>query len=421
MATEVTVPPVEPPAPAVPSRWALILAVLGPGLIVMLADTDAGSVITAAQSGAQWGYQMVLPQLILIPILYVIQEITIRLGMVTGEGHGSLIRRFFRLRWALLSASTLFLSSIGALITEFAGIAGVGELFHVSPWFTIPLATVLLIGVAIAGSYTKAERIGIAVGLFELAFIPAAIMAHPSGRALWQGLQVMPLNNAHYVFLLAANVGAVIMPWMIFYQQGAVVDKQLRPEHLPIARVDTAIGAAVTQIIMIVVVVALAAAVAHRHTDPALDTVGEIAAGLLPVIGWTGAKVLFGLGVLGAAFTAALVSSLAGAWGISEVFGWKHSLSDPVPHAKHFYWIYSLAHIAGATLVLASINLVALTVDAEVMNAMLLPIVLGFLLLLEAKVLPVQYRMKGIYKYIVWSLSAIVISFGLYMGVITIL
>lgn len=421
MASEVTVPPVKPVAPATAGRWALMLAVLGPGLIVMLADTDAGSVITAAQSGAQWGYEMVLPQLILIPILYIIQEITIRLGMVTGEGHGSLIRRHFGLRWALLSASTLFLSSIGALITEFAGIAGVGELFHVSPWCTIPLATALLIGVAVAGSYTKAERIGIGVGLFELAFIPAAIMAHPSGQALWQGLQVLPLNNPQYVFLLAANVGAVIMPWMIFYQQGAVVDKRLRSEHLPMARVDTAIGAIVTQTIMIVVVVALAAVVARLHTSPELNTVGEIAAGLLPVIGWTGAKVLFGLGILGAAFTAALVSSLAGAWGISEVFGWKHSLSDPVPHAKPFYWAYSLAHIAGAGLVLASINLVALTVDVEVMNAMLLPIVLGFLLLLEAKALPVRYRMKGAYKYTVWSLSAVVIGFGLYMGAITIL
>lgn len=399
----------------------MILAVFGPGLIVMLADTDAGSVITAAQSGAQWGYAMVLPQVILMPILYFIQEITVRLGAVTGEGHGSLIRRHFGMHWALLSASTLFLSSVGALITEFAGIAGVGELFNVSPWFTIPLATVLLIGVAVAGSYNKAERIGIAVGLFELAFIPAAIMAHPDIHRFWQGLRSLPLSNANYVRLLAANVGAVIMPWMIFYQQDAVVDKKILPAHLKIARWDTAIGAVITQIIMIVVIVALAAAVAHSHADPVLNTVGEIAAGLLPVIGWTGAKVLFGLGILGAAFTAALVASLAGAWGISEVFGWKHSLNDPVPHAKRFYWAYSLAHVAGAALVLVGFNLITLIIDVEVMNAILLPIVLGFLLVLEARVLPEQYRMKGIYKYVVWSLSAVVMLFGLYMGVITLL
>lgn len=403
------------------ARWQLLLAVLGPGLIVMLADTDAGSVVTAAQSGARWGYQMVLPQILLIPMLYFIQEITIRLGAVTGEGHGALIRRHFGLGWALLSATTLFLSSIGALITEFAGIAGVGELFHISRWFTIPLVTVLLIVVAVAGSYNKAERVGIAVGLLELAFIPAVFLAHPVAQDVWHGVLSVPIHQPDYVFLLSANVGAVIMPWMIFYQQGAVIDKGLGPQHLRLARWDTAIGATLTQLIMIAVVVVLAATLhATPHTPP-LDTVGEIAQGLEPYLGWGGTRILFGLGVLGAAFTAALVSSLAGAWGISEVFGWKHSLNDPVPHARLFYWMYSIAHIAGAVLVLASIDLVRLTVDVEVMNAMLLPIVLGFLLLLEAKSLPKPYRMRGFYKYLVWGLSTVVMLFGLYMMLVMLL
>lgn len=401
--------------------WRVLPVVMGTGLIVMLADTDAGSIVTAAQSGAQWGYRMVLPQLILIPILYFIQEITIRLGIFTGEGHGALIRKHFGLSWALVSASTLFLSSIGALIAEFSGLAGIGELFGVSRWFTIPLATLVLIGIALAGSYNKAERIGIAIGLFELAFIPAALMTHPNADQLWQGIKTLPLSEPKYVFLLAANVGAVIMPWMIFYQQGAVIDKELKPEHLKIARWDTAIGAVLTQIIMIAVVVALAATIGRAVADPKLDTVGQIAQGLVPFIGWTGAKVLFGLGVVGAAFTAALVASLAGAWGISEVFGWRHSLNDPVPHARIFYWLYSLAHVVGAVLVLASVDLVSLTVDVEVMNAMLLPIVLGFLLMLEARVLTAEQRMRGVWKYAVWSLSGAVILFGLYMGAIVLL
>ena len=118
------------------------LTLWGPGLVVMLADTDAGSIITASQSGAQWGYRMVLPQVLLIPILYVVQEMTLRLGIITGEGHGSLIRKQFGRRWALLSAGSLVLSAIGALITEFAGIAGVGELFGISRSVTIPTATV---------------------------------------------------------------------------------------------------------------------------------------------------------------------------------------------------------------------------------------------------------------------------------------
>src|SRR5579875_358603 len=161
---------VAPPAP--PSgrrRWAPagLLAVWGPGLIVMLADTDAGCLITAAQSGTQWGYAMVLPQLVLIPVLYMAQEITVRLGAITGKGHGELIREHFGTRWGLLSAVSLLASSVGALLTEFAGIAGVGQLFGVSKWVTIPVSTILLLAVAFTRSYRRVERIGIAVGLAE--------------------------------------------------------------------------------------------------------------------------------------------------------------------------------------------------------------------------------------------------------------
>ena len=141
------------------------LTLWGPGLVVMLADTDAGSIITASQSGAQWGYRMVLPQVLLIPILYVVQEMTVRLGIITGEGHGSLIRKQFGRRWALLSAGTLVLSAIGALITEFAGIAGVGELIGISRSVTIPTATVFLLALALSGRYSRVERVGLAIGL----------------------------------------------------------------------------------------------------------------------------------------------------------------------------------------------------------------------------------------------------------------
>ena len=176
--TDTSTRPAEP-AEAVGSRRGL-LRVWGPGLIVMLADTDAGCLVTAAQSGASWGYALLIPQLLLIPILFMVQEITVRLGIVTGKGHGLLIREHFGRGWGYLSAGTLLLSSIGALLTEFAGIAGVGELFGVSRWFTIPVATVLLLAVALLGRYRRAERIGILVGLGELAFIVAMVLAGPN-------------------------------------------------------------------------------------------------------------------------------------------------------------------------------------------------------------------------------------------------
>jgi Mn2+/Fe2+ NRAMP family transporter len=411
-----------PAAPArrgISRRWWLrlgFLAVWGPGLVVMLADTDAGSLITAAQSGAQWGYRMILPQVILMPILYVVQEITVRLGIVTRKGHGALIRERFGRWWALLSAGTLFASAVGALLTEFAGIAGVGELFGMSRLVTIPAATVFLIGLAMTGSYRRVERIGIAVGLAELAFFAAVVMSHPRIGAVARGLESLPVGNSSYLLLVAANVGAVIMPWMIFYQQGAVIDKKLSPGTIRQARQDTAFGSVLTQLIMIAVVIAVAATLGLHHPGAALNTVGQIAGALTPYLGHAGGTVLFGLGMLGAALVAAIVSSVAGAWGLAEVFGWKHTLNErPSRQTAKFYITYALAHIVGAILVLTSVDLISLSIDVMVMNAMLLPIVLGFLLALEARVLPEQWRMRGTRKHLTWSFCLLVMGFGLYM------
>jgi len=397
-----------------------LLAVWGPGLIVMLADTDAGCLITAAQSGAQWGYAMVLPQIVLIPILFMAQEIAVRLGVVTGKGHGRLIREHFGLGWGILSAGTLLVSAVGALLTEFAGVAGVGELFGISRWVTVPVCTAFLLGLAFTGSYRRVERIGIAIGLAELAFIPAMILARPSVHGLVRGLGTLPLGQQSYVFLLAANVGAVIMPWMIFYQQSAIVDKGLRQKALAAERRDTATGAVITQVIMIVVIIAFAATIfkAGRHTP--LSTVGQLAGALSPYIGPMASKMLIGAAVLGGALVAALVVSLAGSWGVCEVLGWRHSLNERLnrQNAK-FYLIYALAHVVGAGIVLASFDLVSLAVDVEVMNALLLPVVLGFLLVLERKALPPEHRMRGLYRLTCTALCVIVIGFGLYMVPVT--
>src|SRR5271169_4044110 len=294
-------------------RWLRfgMLAIWGPGLVVMLADTDAGSVITAAQSGAQWGYRMVLPQVILIPILYVVQEMTVRLGIVTGQGHGALIRARFGRGWAWVSAFTLFASAIGALLTEFAGTAGVGELFSVSRWLTIPVATAALLALTLTGSYRRVERIGIAVGAAELAFLVAMVMSGPHLNGLGSTL---PLRDPGYLLLLAANVGAVIMPWMVFYQQGAVVDKHLTATTIRQSRRDTAFGAVLTQVIMIAVVITVATTIGTHNPGASLNTVGQISEALTPYLGRVGGAVLFGVGMLGAALVAAIVASLAAAW-----------------------------------------------------------------------------------------------------------
>ena len=242
-------------------RWKQMLAIAGPGLVVMLADTDAGSVITAAQSGAQWGYKLLLLQAILIPILFIVQELTIRLGLVTGRGHGELIRECFGRGWAWLSVSTLVVSCLGALVTQFSGLAGVAQMFGVPVWLVLVMCITMISGMAYTGSYRSVERVAIMFGLFELVFLGVAWKAAPQMEQISSQLMALPLGNNNFLYLAAANIGAVIMPWMVFYQQSAVIDKGLKVEHLRVLRWDTAGGAVVTQMVMAAVLIAVSATI----------------------------------------------------------------------------------------------------------------------------------------------------------------
>ncbi|HQU16768.1 MAG: NRAMP family divalent metal transporter [Gammaproteobacteria bacterium] len=394
----------------------MFLLVAGPGLVVMLADTDAGSVITAAQSGARWGYRLLLLQVLLIPVLYVVQELTVRLGLVSGRGHGELIQERFGRGWAWLSVSTLVLACLGALISELSGMAGVGLLYGIPTWLTMLLTLALILTVVWTGSYHSVERIAILLGLFEFAFLWVAWRAHPEAARLVDGITHLPLGDPQYLYLAAANIGAVIMPWMVFYQQSAVVDKGLGPEQLRAARLDTAIGAVVTQVIMAAVLIAAAATIGRVRPDAALDTVQQIAAALTPYLGADAGRAVFAVGMSGAALVATLVVMLAAAWGLGEVTGYRRSLEHHPRDAPWFYGTFSAGLILGAIVVGSGINLVTLNVAVEVMNALLLPVVLGFLFLLAHKALPEPYRLRGAYAWIVGAVILVTAGFGVYAG-----
>ena len=397
-------------------NWRRTLAIMGPGLIVMLADTDAGSIITAAQSGAQTGYQLLLLQGLLIPILFVAQELTLRLGLVTGRGHGELIRARFGLGWASLSVGTLVLSCVGALLTELSGIAGVAQLFGVPAWIAMLLTVSFMILMIVTGSYRSVERIAILFGLFEFAFLLVAWKAAPSGAGMLREMRQLPLHDNTFLFLAAANIGAVIMPWMIFYQQSAVIDKGLTLGDLGIARFDTAIGAVITQVIMAAVLVATAATLHRDGVRSPLDNVPQIAGALTAFLGVAVGRVVFALGMMGAALVATVVVCLTAAWGLGEITGYKRSLEHHPLEAPWFYGIFSLTLVVGGVLVASGINLVNLSVAVEVMNALLLPIVLGFLYLLARTVLPEPYRLKGAYAWLVGGLMLVTAGLGVYAG-----
>jgi Mn2+/Fe2+ NRAMP family transporter len=399
------------------------LAVAGPGLIVAFADTEAGSITTAATSGAQFGMKLVLLQLLLIVPLFVVQEMTVRLGTVTGKGHARLIREHYGLAWTWVSLGTMLLTNLAALVTEFIGVAGVALIFGIPAAPLVIASAVLLVGIAFSGRYRRAEVMALGLCLLELLFIPAALAAHPDGGTLLREglLGAQPLGNRDYLLLVAGNIGAVIMPWMIFYQQSATVDKGLRVKDLGPARIDTAIGAILTQCIMVAVVVACAATLYVKHIS--VSDAAHAALALVPLTGSKIAGIAFGAGLLGAALLGALVVSLATAWAFGEAFAWPCSLNAHCLKAKRFYGLYAgMVAIAAGTVLVPHLPLVRVTIWVEAFNAFVLPIVLGFLLVMANDKRILGERVNSTLGNIVAVVVAVVcVGLGLWMGTLTLL
>ena len=396
--------------------WRRLPGVLGPGIVAMLADTDAGSLVTAAQSGAQWGYRLLWLQLVLIPVLYMVQELTVRLGAVTGESHAGLIRRHFGAFWAWVSVVTLVVACVGALLTEMGGLAGVGSMLGLPTWASMAMVVGALITVAVTGSYRSVERIALAAGAFEVVFIGVAIWAHPDLGDVSRQFVSIPATDSKYLFLVSANIGAVIMPWMVFYQQSSVVEKGLKASDIATERVDTAVGAVITQLVMGAVVITCAAALQHGGKAGSLDTVQQIADALTPVLGPAAGRIAFGIGFSGAAIVAAIVVTLTAARTLGELLGFGHSLDKPMGEAPWFYLVYAGVLVAGAAFIVGGADVVSLAVGVQVLNALLLPIVLGFLYLL-ARRLPEPFRLTGAYHGLVAIVIAVTVALGLYSGV----
>ena len=396
--------------------WKHLGAILGPGIVAMLADTDAGSLITASQSGAQWGYRLLWLQLILIPVLYIAQELTVRLGAVTGESHGALIRRHFGRFWAGVAVLTLVVACVGALLTEMGGLAGIGAMLNIPSWVTMAIVVGALTLMAVTGSFTGVERIALAAGAFEVVFVAVAIFAHPKAGEVARQFLAMPVTDTKYMFLVSANIGAVIMPWMVFYQQSSVVEKGMKPTDIATERVDTAIGAVVTQGVMAAVVIACAAALQHGGKAGHLDTVRQIADALTPVLGEAVGRVVFAVGFAGAAIVAAIVVTLTAARELGEFCGFGHTLDKPMGQVPWFYLIYFGVLVAAAAFIVGGVDVVSLAVGVQVLNALLLPIVLGFLYLL-ARRLPKPFRLVGAYRWVVATVLGITVALGLYSGI----
>jgi Mn2+/Fe2+ NRAMP family transporter len=378
----------------------------------MLADADAGNVVTAAQAGAMWSYRLLPLVLLLIPALFMVQELAVRLGLATGLGFGELVRQRFGPAWAWLCGGVLAVAVFGSLVTEFTGIAGIGELYGVPRAVSLLLAGGCLLAVVLTGAYRRVERIAIAIGLLELAFLFVAWRAHPGGAAMLADLSDLPLGDASFLYLAAALVGATFNPWMIFYQQSAVAGRGLRWPDRAAARWDTAVGAALTQVVTAAVLVA-AAATLGGGSAAALDSVGRISEALTPFLGLQVGRLLFSAGVLGAAMVAAIVCSLALAWGIAEIAGQRRAPGGAVPRNRWFQAVYAAGVVGSGGLTWWAPNLVRLNIATQVANAVLLPVLVGTLVVLAATVRPVGNRLRGWYLLLVTAVCTALAALGL--------
>jgi Mn2+/Fe2+ NRAMP family transporter len=390
-----------------------VVAALGPGLLVMLADTDAGNIITAAQAGTRWGYRLMPLPVLLMPMLFMVQELAARLGLHTGRGFGELVRRHFGHAWAWTAAAGLAVATIASLITEFDGIAGIGELYGVPRWLVLPLLAVGLVGIVLSGEYRRVERIAIAIGGFELVFFIVAKVAHPHAADMLRDIVRQPVGDSEYRYIAAALVGATFNPWMIFYQCSAVVEKGLGPADHTTARWDTALGAMVTQLVTASVLVATSATLGRSGSGAGLDSVGAISRALTPFLGGITGRLVFSLGVAGASVVAAIVCSLAFAWGIGEVAGKRHALERQPRDSLWFCLLYAGCVLGSAAVVQLAPDLVSLSVAAQAVNALLMPVLVALLIALAATVLPAAVRLRGWYLAVVGAVCTLVSGAGL--------
>ena len=359
------------------ARW---LRVVGPAWVVMLADVDAPSVITAGKGGTESGYALLLPVFAIVPGLFLVQEMTARLALVTGKGHVELVRSRYGRGWAAVSVLGMAVINFVAYVAEFAGIALGAAIVGIPAPVAIVAALSIHASMVLTGSYTWFERFALALSLALFSFVVLAVAGRPDLGHLVSDLSPLPGDVPHdYFALVVAMVGASIMPWMLFYQQSASVQKQLTRDDLHGSRVETLVGAFASQALMAAIVIAAAAAMQSAAPVAAsAKNLAELPEGMARLADG-GAGGLIAVGLIGSGLLALVVVSLSAAWGIAELMGWPHSLDLKPNQARRFYGVYLVEVIPAAAVVLISSDFVRLCVGAMVFNVVVLALPLAFL------------------------------------------
>jgi NRAMP (natural resistance-associated macrophage protein)-like metal ion transporter len=399
---------------------AVFFAVVGPGFITAVVDNDSGGIYTYSAAGARYGY---LPLWTLLPItvaLIIIQEMSSRMGAVTGKGLSDLIREEFGLRITFLLMGVLVLANITNVMAEFAGVASSLELFHISRYISVPLAAFAVWFLVVKGNYQSVEKIFLFACVFYVTYVISGFLVKPDWKeAALYSVKPVLLFEPGYIYMLIGMVGTTIAPWMQFYLQAAVVEKGVTAKEYKKSRIEVVVGCFMTSVIAFFIIVACAGAIySVRPRD--IQDASEAALGLKPFGEY--AFLLFSAGLFNASIFAACILPLSTAYSVCEGLGFEAGVSKRMKDAPIFYSLYTLLIVVGAGVVLVpSFPLVQMILLSQVLNGILLPFVLIFMVLLINKVdIMGEWVNSRTFNLVSWATVVIMIGLTLALVGITV-
>jgi Mn2+/Fe2+ NRAMP family transporter len=400
-------------------RFLLVAAIAGPGLIASAAGNDAGGIVTYSSAGSQFVYRTLSLMLLIGVGLALVQEMSARLGAISGKGLAALIREEFSIRLTSLALVALVIANIGIVVSEFAGIATAFELFHVSKYIIVPVSALVIWLLVVFGSYRYAERVFLLLTVAFFAYPIAAVLAHPNWARVGSSL-VVPhfLATRGFVLLAVALIGTTISPYMQLYNASAVVDRGIGPEDYKLERIDAVAGAGFSTVIAWAIIIAAGAAIGG--TGP-LTSALTAAKALRPVAG-SAAVVLFGLGLLGASALAAAVVPLSTSYALAEAIGVERSVSRRFSEAPLFLGLFTVQILIGVIVTLAPIDLISLLIGTQVIEGVVTPITLAFIVTLANRRSVLGDWVNGpVLKVVAGAVTLIVGMMALGLVVLTVL
>ena len=399
------------------TRVLFFVAVVGPGFITANVDNDAGGIYTYSFAGARFGYALLWTMIPITLALIVVQEMSARMGAVTGKGLSDLIREEFGLRITFFMMVALVVTNFGNVVAEFAGIATSLELFGLSRYFTVPVCAALVWVLVVKGNYKSVEKVFLFASFFYFIYIIAGVLAGPSWReAVEATVKPPPLrefSQSAYLYMVVGLVGTTIAPWMQFYLQSSVVEKGVMPRQYRALRLDVILGCIFTDVVAWFIIVACAATL-FVHGEHDIHSAADAAQALRPLAGQY-ASILFAIGLFNASLFAASILPLSTAYTVCEGLGFESGVDKKFNEARFFYWLYTALIVAGAGVILwPGFPLLKVTILSQVVNGVVLPFVLFFMLrLINKPELMGSYTNSRLDNAVAWSTAVVMIVLSL--------